>query len=160
MGEFKDTNEAKDFFRQIRKEQVECEHLQNLINKTRISLLPQAIRYDKDKVQTSPSDSMLETAAILSDYTKRLNESLASLMERKIKAEKLIMTLDNTDERDILRLYYMETQECSDTRERVLYSWEQVAAAKYMNKRWVLKLHGRALIHLTEKEDTKRHHKV
>lgn len=157
MGEFKDVNEAKDFFRQIRKEQAEVEHLQSLIAKTRMSLLPKGIRYDTDKVQTSPSDPMTETAAIIADYNRQLNESLAKLVERKIRAEQLIMSLDNTDERDILRLYYMETQEISDSSERALYSWEQVAAEKYMNKRWVLKLHGRALIHLLTKEDTKRH---
>ena len=160
MGEFKDVNEAKDFFRQIRKEQAEVEHLQSLIAKTRLSLLPKGIRYDTDRVQTSPGDPMTETAAIIADYNRQLNESLAKLVERKIRAEQLIMSLDNTDERDILRLYYMETQEVSDSSERALYSWEQVAAEKYMNKRWVLKLHGRALIHLLTKEDTKRHHEV
>ncbi len=157
MGEFKDVNEAKDFFRQIRKEQAEVEHLQSLIAKTRLSLLPKGIRYDTDRVQTSPGDPMTETAAIIADYKRQLNESLSKLIERKIRAEQLIMSLDNTDERDILRLYYMEMQETSDTKEWLPYTWEQVAAEKFMNKRWVLKLHGRALIHMTTKEDTKRH---
>ena len=100
---------------------------------------------------------MTETAAIIADYKRQLNESLSKLIERKIRAEQLIMSLDNTDERDILRLYYMEMQETSDTKEWLPYTWEQVAAEKFMNKRWVLKLHGRALIHMTTKEDTKRH---
>ena len=160
MREFKDTNEVKDFFRQIRREQTEVEHLEALISKTRLSLLPQGFRYDTDKVQTSPSDPMTEKAAIIADYHRQLNESLAKLMQRKVEAEQLIMSLENTDERDVMRLYYMETQETSDTKERVLYSWEQVASEEYMNKRWVLKLHGRALIHLLTKEDTKRHHEV
>ena len=160
MREFKDTNEVKDFFRQIRREQAEVAHLETLISKTRLSLLPQGFRYDTDKVQTSPTDPMTEKAAIIADYSRQLNESLSKLMKRKREAEQLIMSLDNTDERDIMRLYYMESQETSDTKDKVLYSWDQVASEKYMNKRWVLKLHGRALIHLQTKEDTKRHHEV
>jgi hypothetical protein len=160
MREFKDTNEVKEFFRQIRKEQAEIRHLEALISKTRLSLLPQGFRYDTDKVQTSPADPITEKAAIIADYTRQLNESLSKLVKRKIEAEQLIMSLDNTDERDIMRLYYMETQEASNTKERVSYSWDQVASEKYMNKRWVLKLHGRALVHLQTKEDTKRHQEV
>ena len=90
MREFKDTNEVKDFFRQIRREQAEVAHLEALISKTRLSLLPQGFRYDTDKVQTSPTDPMTEKAAIIADYSRQLNESLSKLMKRKIEAEQLI----------------------------------------------------------------------
>lgn len=150
MGEFATVSEAKDFFRQVRKEQAEIRHLQEMIKDIEASFLPQAIRYDKDRVQQTPKDTMMERAAIVADYQKQLNESLYTFMNRSMKAEQLIMSLENTDERDVMRLYYMETMLISDTKKRIHYTWEDVASEKSMDKRWVLRLHGRALFNLTK----------
>ena len=157
MGEFATVSEAKDFFRQIRKEQAEIGHLQEMINNIEISFLPQAIRYDKDKVQQSPKDTMLERAAIVADYQRQLNESLGTFTEKAIRAEKLIMSLENPDERDVMRLYYMETMTISDSKKRINYTWEDVASEKSMDKRTVLRLHGKALFHITQKVVTQCH---
>ena len=150
MGEFATVSEAKDFFRQVRKEQAEIRHLQEMIKDIEATFLPQAIRYDKDRVQQTPKDTMMERAAIVADYQKQLNESLYTFMNRSKKAEQLIMSLENTDERDVMRLYYMETMLVSDTKKRIHYTWEDVASEKSMDKRWVLRLHGRALFNLTK----------
>jgi hypothetical protein len=150
MGEFATVSDAKDFFRQVRKEQAEIRHLQEMIKDIEISFLPQAIRYDKDKVQQSPKDTMMERAAIVSDYQRQLNESLYKFMNKATRAEKLIMSLESTDERDIMRLYYMETMVISDSKKRINYTWEDVASEKSMDKRWVLRLHGRALFNMTK----------
>lgn len=157
MGEFATVSDAKEFFRQVRKEQAEIRHLQEMIKDIEISFLPQAIRYDKDKVQQSPKDTMMERAAIVSDYQRQLNESLYKFMNKATRAEKLIMSLESTDERDIMRLYYMETMVISDSKKRINYTWEDVASEKSMDKRTVLRLHGKALFHITQKVVTQCH---
>ena len=51
------------FFKTVRNERADIETLQLRIKELQLSLLPRGIRYDSDKVQTSPSDQMLEVAA-------------------------------------------------------------------------------------------------
>ena len=58
---------------------------------------------------------------------------------RKKKAEKLLSRLDNPDERTILRIYYMETNN------GFLYRWDDVAYHMGYEKRHILRMHGNAL---------------
>ena len=50
--------ELRAWFKQVRKERYEIEHLKELINTAKAGLLPSGIRYDRDKIQTSPDDTM------------------------------------------------------------------------------------------------------
>ena len=68
------------------------------------------------------------------------------------------MSLESADERDVMRLYYMETMVISDTKKRIHYTWEDVASEKSMDKRTVLRLHGKALFHMTQEVVTQCHH--
>ena len=121
MGSFKTVSDVKDFFREIRKEQSEIYHLEKMIHELELSLLPKGIAYDRDRVQSSPRDNMSEVAAKAAGYSKELNKTLSKLIDRKKKAEKLLSRLDNPDERTILRIYYMETNN------GFLYRWDDVA---------------------------------
>ncbi len=139
MRTFKTVSDVKDFFREIRKEQTEVYHLQKMIHELELSLLPQGIRYDKDRVQTSPKDKMLEVAAKAAAYEKKLNVNLCKLIAKKQKAEKLIASLDSAEERTLMRLYYTETNN------GLLYRWDDVAYYMGYEKRHILRLHGDAL---------------
>ena len=48
--------------------------LQNTIDALRLNLLPGAIRYDKDRVQTSPQDSTTEIFAKIDEYEREVAE--------------------------------------------------------------------------------------
>ena len=128
MGRFKNVNEAKEYFRQIRKEQLEIFHLEDMIEKEELTLLPKAIRYDTDKVQLSPDDILARSAAEIADMKEALLRSIQALKEKKARAENDLMELENPDEREVMRWYYMDSEE--------------------KNKRWILKIHGRALANL------------
>ena len=52
---------------QITKSEAEMQGL-------RLSMLPGAIRYDKDKIQTSPDDPMTKYAARMDDLTRKITE--------------------------------------------------------------------------------------
>ena len=43
-------SEVKEYFKEIRKEQQEVNHLAQMIRKEEIELLPKAIAYDKDRM--------------------------------------------------------------------------------------------------------------
>jgi hypothetical protein len=145
MGNFKTVNEAKEYFRQIRKEQLEIIHLGKMIEREELTLLPKAIRYDTDKVQLSPDDILVRSAAEIADMKEELQRSIVVLKEKKAKAESVLMNLDNSDEREVMRWYYMDSDGSR------LLKWEDVAEKMNYNKRWVLKIHGRALSNLIKK---------
>jgi GH35 family endo-1,4-beta-xylanase len=107
-------------------------------------LLPQAIRYDKDRVQTSPDDKFSEICAKISDMQEELGRSIVKLKTKQMNAERMIMGLDNTDEREVMRWYYMTVEDGKTL------TWEEVAAHMNFDKRHVLRLHGNALIHISE----------
>lgn len=137
-------NEIKDFFRKIRKEQNEIAHLSAMIKNEELALLPKAIVYDKDKVQVSPEDKFSEVCAKISDMQEELGMSIMRLKEKQIRAELMIRNLEDPDEREVLRWYYLTLYE-----NRPL-TWQQVAIRMNYYRRHVIRIHGNALQHLAE----------
>lgn len=138
--------EVKETFRQVRKIRLEIRHLSNMMNNKELLLLPQAIRYDKDKVQTSPDDVLARQAAEIADIGEQLRETWLILSSRVAHAEKLLLNLDDSDEREVMRYYYLD----ADTEGR-LYTWAVVAKCMGYDERNIYRIHGSALAHLSEK---------
>lgn len=96
----------------IRKEQKLRRHIEEL----RLSLLPSGIRYDKDKVQTSPLDQMLEALSEIDHYErKRLKVVKALIDTRSIIARKLIILPQK--EYYVLSQYYLGLKTMNDISE-------------------------------------------
>lgn len=96
----------------IRKEQKLRQHIEEL----RLSLLPSGIRYDKDKVQTSPLDQMLEALSEIDQYErKRLKVVKALIDTRSIIARKLIILPQK--EYYVLSQYYLGLKTMNDISE-------------------------------------------
>lgn len=145
MRENEKEKKLKDWFKQVRSEQYEIEHLKELIKSAEFGLLPSGIRYDRDKVQTSPDDTMSKVLAKAVDMQRELENSMAKLQERRIETEKRIQRLGNSNEREVLRYYYLDTE-----RGKPL-TWAQVAYKMNFDERWVRRIHNRAIGHLIEK---------
>lgn len=143
------TKEVKEFLRSIRYEQHEILHLQEMINAAEAELLPQAIRYDKDKVQVSPDERFSKLCAAIVDYQEELGREMVALLKRQMKAAEMIMGLDDEKERTVLRLYYLTTDHGQPL------SWGQVAIRMNYFESHVKRIHGNALVHLVTKDDTK-----
>lgn len=142
------TKEIKDYFRQIRREQFEIIHLTEMIKSEEQSLLPSAIRYDREKVQTSPEDVLSKSVAKITELEREYAESLVTLKSNKANAEAMLKDLDNPDEREVMRWYYMSFNG------RQPFTWDDVAVRMAYTKRWILKLHGNAIMHLSEKKSS------
>lgn len=140
------TGEVKDYFRQIRKEQLEIVHLVDMIEREELSLLPKAVTYDKDRVQITPEDILAKSAAQVVQMQEELGLSIAKLKIKKAKAETLIRKLDSSDEREVMRYYYLDF-----TRQGLL-KWEDVAQKMHLDKRQVFRIHGNALSNLSKTE--------
>lgn len=137
--------EAKEFFRSIRTEQTEIRHLKEMLQETESGMLPQAIRYDKARVQVFPDETMSRICAKIAEYEEELGKSIAVLIEKKIRAEQLIRELKDEREREVIRWYYLTEEE------GYLLTWGQVAMRMNYNERYVKQLHGNALLHLAKK---------
>lgn len=102
--------DIKKYLYSIRDEQYEIEELRQRIAELESSLLPRAIQYDKDKVQTSPEDHTTDIMAKIADYTLMLEKRIRILTERRQYAEQIISRLKDSEERQILDLYFLSGQ--------------------------------------------------
>lgn len=140
------TNELKDFLRAIRSDQKEIAHLRQMVAELEAELLPQAIRYDRDKVQVSPDEKFSTLCAKIADYEEELGKSIAELYGRKLYAEQLIKKLSDPKEREVLRYYYLTTENGQNL------TWNQVAIRMNYFERHVKRIHGNALVNLAKLE--------
>jgi len=110
------------------------------INDLRISMLPTAIRYDKDKVQASPDDPMIKFGAKLEklEAEKRIYEN--KYIEDYNAADNMIRQLENADLQAILTYKYLGGIQYIDIAKRMNYS-----------RSYIEKLHGRAIRKLENK---------
>ena len=76
------------------------------MEKLRITMLPSAIRYDKDSVQASPKDTMPIFAEKIEKLDKKVKRLEKQYMEQYENAEKLIDRLENKY-RGVLKLKYL-----------------------------------------------------
>lgn len=136
--------EIKEIFRQVRKEQLEIEHLVAMIKNEEMGLLPQAIRYDKDKVQTSPEDKFSEICAKISDMQEQLGVSVYKLKSKQAYCESLIIQLEDSDEREVMRYYYLNIKDGK------LMRWSDVAKAMKYDERNIYRIHGNALKNISQ----------
>lgn len=103
---------------EIRKQQLKHDALQSC-------LLPKAITYDKDAVQTSPEDKMSEIAAEVADIEANL-QILAVTKYRTINdLSKSIAKLDSEDEQIILLGYYIARRSVPDIANEIIHYSER-----------------------------------
>ena len=122
--------------RQIRRKQLQRDELQSC-------LLPRAIRYDTDKVQTSPEDVLAETAAAVLNLDKEI-EQLRRQKARLIRdVVKTIETLEDDREKLILTAYFVSRMTIRQVADEVHYSPTQT-----------YRIYRAGLLHLAERWNT------
>ena len=129
--------QVKSFLQSIRSERLEIEYLSNLVEELRTSLLPSAIRYDKVSVQTSSDpDPMTDIISKIDKYEQKIRKNLEALISRYNEATELVMSLDKTEHRQVLYLYYL-----SQTR----LTWFNVAEKMDYSEQRIYQLHNEAI---------------
>ena len=101
----------------------------------RSMLLPGAIRYDKDKVQTSNNaDSISDTVSKIMELEEKINTDIDELVELKSVARDNIERMENEVEKVILYKRYFNNESFENIAVECGYSW-----------RHIHRLHGEAL---------------
>ena len=89
-------------------------------------LLPAAIRYDKDKVQSSPEDAMSKIVAEVTELEKEMNRVQQRKAKQIAKIDKAISTLTSDEERTALTMRYINRIPVPDIAEAMGYSIQRV----------------------------------
>lgn len=110
----------KSFLRACRDEQGEINILLRKREQLYSSLLPAGIRYDGDRVQTTPEDRMLERMPEIAELDKKISQQIRRLARRKAKAMGMINKLQDSKQRQVLTLYYLDNRRLP---------WREVAKA-------------------------------
>lgn len=89
-------------------------------------LLPAAIRYDKDKVQSSPEDTISKIVAEISLLETKMNEVQIAKAERIDEIYKAIASLQSDEERTALTMRYINRVPVADIAEAMGYSVKRI----------------------------------
>lgn len=126
---------AKEFLNKIRAidTMVDCKLEQ--VARLRALLTGGAIRYDKEKVQSSiHEDTMTNTVAKIIELDEQINNDIDLLVEYKSRARELIEQLPNDIEKIILYKRYFDNK-----------TFEQISVECNYGWRHTCRLHGKAL---------------
>ncbi len=131
--------EVKQLLNRPRKIDEEKEKIRTQIEELYASLLPKAIRYDTDKVQSSPTDKQAEVVVRIRELE---NEEMLLDIKRDealVEALNAIRKLSDRNEQNVLICFHINGYTEEDTADRVGYS---------VSHMWEIK--KRAIRHLTE----------
>lgn len=134
------TSEAYDFLNSVRRTEIAILKLQLQHDELQSCLLPKAITYDGDRVQTSPEDKMLEIASRVLDMEKEIRDLKRRKAALIVEVNDAIARLDNDTEQVILLGFYVGRLPAIKIADLVHYSVRGVYKAKH-----------RAVIHLAAK---------
>lgn len=95
-------------------------------------LLPAAIRYDKDKVQTSPDDTMSKVISEIADLEKEMSRVLKCKAQQVERIDKALKSLESEEERTALTMRYINRVSVSEIAEAMGYSEQRIY--QFMNQ--------------------------
>lgn len=112
----------------IRRELISAKILREELAQLKAGLLPGAICYDADRVQTSPEDRQAEILARAVDLEREIGEKLWAIVEQYNQAYREIEALEDVRERQVLHLYFLNANgyHMNEIAEVMKYSQSQV----------------------------------
>ena len=89
-------------------------------------LLPAAIRYDKEKVQTSPDDPMSKIVAQVMELENEMKRVQFNKSRQISKIDKAISSLESAEERTALTMRYINRVSVTDIADAMGYSEKRI----------------------------------
>jgi len=111
-----------DYLMQPRRIDYKIRRLQIQVTELESCLLPQAIRYDKDKVQTSPEDQLSRIAARISDLSRESNRLARKKAELVIEISDEVEALADDTEKAVLMGYFIARKSMKEVAEQIHYT--------------------------------------
>lgn len=133
-------SETYEFLDSVRKMEAEIVKKQLQHDELQSCLLPKAITYDSDRVQTSPDDAMSKIASRVLDLEKEIRQMRARKANRIVTVSTAISKLESDTEQIILMAFYIGRLPAS-----------RIAEITHYTVRGVYKVKHRAVVHMAEK---------
>lgn len=95
------------------------------IEDTRLMMLPSGIRYDMDKIISSPSDQMLKFAEKLDELDKEKQKLTKEYFEARDYLFELVDNLSDETKKDIIQNHFILNKKFYQIAERIQYSEAQ-----------------------------------
>lgn len=130
------SQQAKEYFAQIRKTDRLIQRLTDTVQTLRSSLTSIGCELKPDKVQTSgPKNSLEETVAKIDDLERKINARIDELVEQKADAMSRIEKVPDPDQQNILIARYVDGAK-----------WERIAVDLNFSIAQIYRIHGAALL--------------
>ena len=130
------SQQAKEYFAQIRKTDRLIHRLDSTIATLRSSLTSTGSQLKQDKVQTSgPKNTLEETITKIIDLEAKINARIDELVSMKKEAFSMISKIPDLDQQNVLVGRYIQ-----------LKKWEDLAAEFEYTTQWLFEIHGKALL--------------
>lgn len=146
------SQQAKEYFAQIRKTDRLIQRLTDTVQTLRSSLTSQSYELNPDKVQTSgPKNTLEETVAKIVDLEADINRRIDELVDQKADAMSRIERVPDKDQQNILIARYVNGEK-----------WEKIAVELNFSIAQIYRIHGAALLDFVRenpdilKDDSKR----
>lgn len=131
--------DVKVFLKGIRDKRFELKILKDKRDEIYYSLMPSGIRYDLDKVQTSPVDRMPVAAGDLEEAQQRIDALIDSLSHDINLAMRVVNQMQESKHRQLIMLRYFGV-------DRKTTEWKYVADVMGYTEEYVRgELHGDAI---------------
>ena len=131
-----DTKQAKAYLWRVRDAERELKRLEEEYEQAKSDILHlKAMEYDKDRVSNSRIGDLSDAIAALEGYAERIAKQWDKLIALREDAKARIEQIEDGRYRDVLVRRYLQGQ-----------SWEWIAAGMGYEFRYMLKLHGLALV--------------
>lgn len=118
----------------------EVRRIRERIAALRGCLLPKGIRYDADRVQTSPEDTMSRISAEIADLEAQAGQLLDDKARAVAGIARAIDALEDEREKDVLTLYYIGRK-----------SVRRIAEELHYSRRWVIRLKRSGVTKLSQR---------
>lgn len=137
-GKVAEINKAKEYLlqvnkleRRIKRLKEEIETLQELVTST------SAISQGERVISSTSQDKMADTICTIEEKIEEWNIEVRTLVQVRAAVMDTISKVSNEDHREILYKRYCQSK-----------TWEVIACELDYSYRWILKLHGRALLEI------------
>lgn len=119
---------AKEFLHAVRSELMEIKIKRGLLEQLRSRQLPGGIRYDKERVQSALGNVQEDLAIDIVDREREIERSIEMLNLKRAEAYKLIDSLEDSKERQVLMMYFLfeECYKISEVGKQIGYSTSHV----------------------------------
>lgn len=130
------SQQAKEYFSQIKKTDRLIDRLVATTQTMRFSLISQSCELQSDRVQASgPKDRLEETFTRIDELERKINARIDEVVSMKQEAFDLIKKVPDLDQQNVLIARYVQGER-----------WEKIAVDMNFAIAQVYRLHGKALV--------------